>query len=561
MNTYFFPINSSTLAHYFGCACIKAAKYFDNKPQDIQDRFKEFLLLTNKKGTIETDCCLELVLTEDEIKDLIDVKNGWYLFDTKPLPITRIKKIYFTDKEQKDVTITNITMSTAYVPNSLVEICKFDENNTDFIHVPDDCNGIDQTNKINLYDRYLGALALMRLAHDRDMNYSQNYIATLSFFNKEIEKQLISNEKLSYNKKFPYRGIFCNNNGFEKVLPYLNQHINEEVLNRIAHENKQIIKKDKIARIIDIESFNDTWTYTIAILNAYGVGDESRKKRVDGLIQSNFSSLKECKQEGVALCYGYNRGYSVFTKDYGIDNKIAYKYKLQSQLDYYTIESVYQYLFNDVVSSEFPYLDSWCPKLTPKLSKIGKDYVNYVILDEVIIGKKDPNDSSPKWWNIFSQKLEKIFGSKAKDILESIKPIIENDVYKCIKDEIQESYGKNNQQEVLLQNELNALKEKLSKAEEQNRKLQNELKTNTIHNYQRYQSDPIKNQGIVAESVPDYGTTNSREEKLKVAIVKYQDYTLGGLKARARKQKQKINDDTKLGDLLHDLTNNNDLFS
>jgi len=510
MNTYYFPIQSTSLAHYFGCACIKAAKYFNNKPQDIQDKYNDFLLLTSKQGTTETDCCLELVLTDDEIKDLIDVKENWYLFDTKPLPITRIKKIYFSDPEQKDDTITNITMSTAYVPSNLVEICKFDTNSSDSIQIPKDCQGVDQTNKINQYDRFLGALALMRIAHEPYMNYSQNYIATLSFFNNGIEKQLKSNENLSYDKNFPYRGIFSNNNGFKKILPYLKMPINEDVLNIIAQENNQIIKKDKISRIIDVESFNDTWTYTIAILNAYGVGDESRKKRVDGLIQSNFSSLKDGKQEGVALCYGYNRGYSVFTKDYGIDNKVSYKYKLQSQLDYYTIESVYQYVFNDVVSNEFPYLDSWCPKLTPKPSKIENNYVNYVILDEVIIGKKYSNDSSPKWWNIISQKLEKIFGSKAKDILDSIKPIIENDVYKYIKDEIQESFGENRQQEVLLQNELKTLKEKLSEAEEQNRMLQNELKSNTIYNHQ---SETINNQWIVAEPVPNYGTTNSREEK------------------------------------------------
>ena len=53
MSTYYFPINSSSLAHYFGGACIKAAKYFNNKPQDIQDRYNEFLLLTDKKEPVQ----------------------------------------------------------------------------------------------------------------------------------------------------------------------------------------------------------------------------------------------------------------------------------------------------------------------------------------------------------------------------------------------------------------------------------------------------------------------------------------------------------------------------
>jgi hypothetical protein len=40
------------------------------------------------------------------------------------LPITRVRKIYFTSKERKEQTITNINMSTAFVPDELVEITK-----------------------------------------------------------------------------------------------------------------------------------------------------------------------------------------------------------------------------------------------------------------------------------------------------------------------------------------------------------------------------------------------------------------------------------------------------
>ena len=51
-------------------------------------------------------------------------------------------------------------------------------------------------------------------------------------------------------------------------------------------------------------------------------------------------------EEGIALYYGYNRGYSVFSNSYGTseDNKQVVKFLLDSQLDYYTIESVYQYV-------------------------------------------------------------------------------------------------------------------------------------------------------------------------------------------------------------------------
>ena len=64
MKTYFFPIQSTSLAHYFGSGIIKPAKYFTNKPYDIQDRYNQFLLFTTKFGTAETDCCIEVVLTD-----------------------------------------------------------------------------------------------------------------------------------------------------------------------------------------------------------------------------------------------------------------------------------------------------------------------------------------------------------------------------------------------------------------------------------------------------------------------------------------------------------------
>ena len=549
MKTFFFPINSFSLAHYFGGACIKAAKYFNNKPQDIQDRYKEFLLLTEKKGTKEADCCLELVLTEDEINDLIDAKNGWYLLDTKPLPITRIVRILFSDKEQMVNTITNIRMSTAFVPNFLLDVCTFDKNPVD-VQVPTDCQCVEQTNKIKQFDSFLGALAMMRLAHEPYMNYSPNYFATLSFFNHIIDNLIKSNESLSLNNAF--QGIFNNSKGFEKVLPYLKQTIDENTLNKIAQENNQVIKKDKITRVVDVESIADTWTYTIAILNAYGVGDESRKMRIDGLIQSHFKSLKDGKQEGVALCYGFNRGYSAFTKSYG---EVEFKYKMESQLDYYTIESVFQYVFNDKVSSDFSYLDSWCPRLQPKHPSRSTDYV---ILDELIIGKKKAKVFSQEWWNVFFQKFEKAFGVLSKPIAEFVKPLIEKEMYADIKEELQDSFqdelDKKDSLCRKIQEELDETHKKLEESNETIRQLQKKLETTNLNKtYQN--SEQSAYNGAVAEPTIIDGQNEDLNESLKRAALRYKDATLEELKKNVKKATYK----SKLGEIL--LNQPRDLFS
>lgn len=435
MKTIYFPIQSTSLAHYFGAAIIKPAKYFTNKPHDLQDEYGEFLLFTTNKGTTETDCCLEIALTDDEEKNLINVNDGWFLYAVNPLPISRIVRIIFSDQDKRDTTITNIRMSTAYVPERLIEVCEFDHTPTSNIKVPTSCRGVEKKESIIKYNRFLGALALMKTVGEPYMNYSPNYILTLSFFNTFIEEQL--NRVIKADVKKSYQGLFDNSKGFEHVLPYLESQIDEQTVYKIAEKNKQEIIKDKVTRIIDINSLTDTWTYTIAILNTYGVGEETRRKKIDGLIQSHFSSVKKEKAEGVALCYGYNRGYSVFSKDYIIDENgesVSYKYKLESQLDYYTIESVYQYVFNGVVSRTFPYLDEWCPK---KNTRKPQRKTDYLILDEVIIGKRKAKVFSEEWWNGLFPKFNKEFGRLAKELFLFFKEL-GNEMKEDLEDEREE---------------------------------------------------------------------------------------------------------------------------
>jgi len=475
---YFLPISSMSLAHYFGCACIKPSKYFNNKQEDLQDKFNEFLLITTHFGTQQTDCCIELVITKQEAEDLIDVKNGWFLFE-KPLPITRIKKIYFTNRERKEQTITNINMSTAYVPNNLIEVVKgFDNPTIDSIEKPKDIFFNAYAEKLKTFDRFLGGLALMRLAGEEYMNYSENYFATLSFFNANIQKDL---EYSKINIDTRYQGVFTGKNGFDKIIPYLSKTIDENDVNSIALEEKQTIQKDKITRIIDLSSL-DKWTYTIAVLNTYGSGNESKKKKIDELILSNFKSgIKAGKSEGIALCYGFNRGYSVFSNKYNLGKieKIV-KFQLNSQLDYYTIESLYQYTFNQTKSNSLPYLDNWCPKL--KWSKIGKK-TDYKILDVTVIGKKKAKVLSKEYWaellpsflqsNIFVEKtLPQIYQELGEVLYTDTKNELEDEFESRIafereeKDKLKNDLFEERKKVEELQQKKPDLKEYVSKEEE-----------------------------------------------------------------------------------------------
>jgi hypothetical protein len=471
---YYLPINSTSLAHYFGSASIKPSKYFDNKQEDLQDKFNDFLLVTTHFGTTQTDCCLELVFTKQETADLIDIKDGFYLYE-KPLPITRVRKIYFASKERKEQTITNINMSTAFVPDELVEIVKkFDSVQPDKVEKPQDIHIEQHSEQLKRFDGFLGGLALMRLAGEDYMNYSENYFATLSLFNSAIYRDL---EYAKINIDSRYRGAFTGDKSFQTIIPYLNKTIDETDINNIAQEEKQTVKKDKITRIIDLNSL-DKWTYTVAVLNTYGVGNESKKKRIDELILSNFKSdIKPGKSEGIALCYGINRGYSAFSNKYSLGkNEKVVKFQLNSQLDYYTIESLYQYVFNNTTPDELPYLKDWCPK--QKWSKISKK-TDYKILDVVVVGKKKAKVSSLEYLeNLLLQFFQKDSASLFRGLLEKVREIIYNDA----KDEIVDDYENQIAQKQAEIDNLKAEQEKL---------LQESQKTIPAKEYKPQEEQPV----------------------------------------------------------------------
>lgn len=401
MRTYYFPIKSECLAHYFGCACLKPSKYFTNKPQDIQNSFENFLLITTSKGCIECNCCLEIVLTDEEEVKLISAGKTWYLFESS-LPITRVKKIYFTEEQQKDKTLTNIRMGTAFVPESIVgAICSFEYITVKEVKIPDNYYVKDQAKEIELYDRILGALVIMRLAREKYMNFSETYIETLAVFNKLIADALVKAGKSSNDQ---YSGLFTQSKSYAYLLPYLNKQVDVDDVKQMAKSEGQVVFQNKITRKIELDRL-DKKAYILAVLASYGVGTESKRDKVDGLILSNFEGIKSAQL--VALCFGYNHGYNAFNSFYGTlgGNKINVKFQLDSQLDYYTIESVYQFVFNKKISERFYYLDSWCnkqdiPSVTTK--------TNYCVLDTIVVGKKKPKVGSKDWWNSFSQFYQKI---------------------------------------------------------------------------------------------------------------------------------------------------------
>lgn len=304
-NKYYLHIDSRNIAYYFGSACIMPDKYIHGRAEDVQSAYPDYLLLCSVKEAVQFDSAIELILTKDEESKLIRLPTFKELFLlASPLPVSRVTAVYFKDIEQKDKIVTLINLSTAFLPKRITKL--FDNDNLfDYsgLNFSSPKAQLDYKDKLSLYNSLLGGFSIMKLAREPYMNYSENYFSTLSFFNREIEEQLLKSRKVNSI----YHDVFIGKDSFRQLAPLLKRQINEEDINTIAHFEKQTVKKDIITGLIDLNSLERA-TYIIAVLYTYGLGDEGRKNKIDGLLLNNFQrEIKHDRAEVVALCYGLNR--------------------------------------------------------------------------------------------------------------------------------------------------------------------------------------------------------------------------------------------------------------
>ena len=390
---FYIPINSGNLAHYLSKALILPAKYFSNRLEDIQSKLEYSILLSKSKWIKNTDCSIEVILTEVELQEIKYLTDNFSKLDI-PLPISRIKKVFFLDNKQKETTVWNINNGAAYIPDHLISIEKasveFAED--DFLsNEVSKISNIEIENKINRFNTALGGFAFMKVGgkfwDSVSMEFSENYFITLSNFNKLIEEQTLKAEKekgLYFNKK--YIGLFSTNDSeWSKWQPYIYKNIALQNVEEIAE--KEGVRIEKKLGLINIDSIEKTThLYDIAILATYG---ESKNKSVDDLVNGlHNGAIPESKKEDIALLFGLNTGYTKFRNKYKSNNReYNIKFKLDSKLDFYTIESIFQFAFyQNRKSYAFSYID----KMTfPQSSKKNiKGFETYSILDKTIIAKK-----------------------------------------------------------------------------------------------------------------------------------------------------------------------------
>lgn len=491
------------LAHYLGSGIIAPSIYIENKNSDIQDRFSNYLLISTEKFTIETNCSIEIVLNnDDEFPEKISER--FYLLQ-RPLPISRIKGVYFTNEEQKISTSFNITAGTAFIPEGLLKVSKEAGIETK------ELEGIeykkfskDWSVYLKKYDQILGGFSSMKISKRSFQSYPTHYFSALGNINRHFGN-ILAEQGVDIENNFQF--AFTNEGKFGDFQNAIYSEIDFGEVKRFAEKDK--VKLEVKNGIIQIENIPDqTQTYLLAILESYG---KNKRKQIDSFVSDLISGkFIEKKKEGLSLIFGLNKGYKAFRNKYKTQNfEINVKFKLESRLDYYIIESIFQYVFNlsNLISS-FKYIDELV--IDNKVNQAhSSNYIFYKMIDEQILWKERSLSQLEKLLEVITQKVRSWFPSFVDLKKSELEKIFKNEL-ESFQLSIEESF----------KTEINNNKNLIEKLELENSK-KDEVIANLSSQISTEKSkimaiSAAEKKSIMEESEPIYGELFSDKSSISV---------------------------------------------
>jgi hypothetical protein len=353
---FYIHTESDTLAHYLVRGIFCPSRFLSNKNRDIQDQYESFLLLSDKKWNADSDCSIEITLIEEDIAKLIQIQDNYSVL-ADCLPISRLRKIHFADKKKAENVIWNINQGAAFVPEwaisyeykskpETVELTgkhSFPESHSDQII----------KTKMDRYDRLMGGLAFMKVglvnSIFRNLDTTTNYLSAVGYFNTHIANN-VKAEKILLNTDI--QNIFSGKN---EIFKYLAKSISiDDVAELGKKENQKVQKQFNAIKFESIEPKSQT--YKLAILHTYGKGKvKSDNDLVSGLLSTTASNLVE----ELALVFGLHTGYTALRNSYSSKSvKVDVKFKLNSKLEFYLIESLFNFAFKEhKISSKIEFLE------------------------------------------------------------------------------------------------------------------------------------------------------------------------------------------------------------
>lgn len=391
---WIFQVNISNIYDYFSRGLILPTKYILNRTtEDVQSKYPDYLIVS--KGYLEelTDIQVLISITLNSIDVQSINRIGDVLFLDYPLPITRIKKIFVYDDEIKNqILSTSKTQDAGIIPERLFDSITINNrpkwlNQNNITKSPLD-NHRNEIENIKHFDRVLGMFAFMRNSEiyyanksESIANFSPYFFTAAGLINDKLKLHTELDEKkqireatfklllrLDNLKDKPvllkivndiFEGKTFDKNYIEKNQDeYVSNLSDKKYIKEIKNAFSKLIDPLKRAKAIPLidesESKEKSYFVILAYLHLY-----SRKGDQELLKQKITTELPHSHAEICLALLGQYFGYQSlrnyekieindsFLRHPFKDNLFPIKFKLNSELDYQLIESIYQFVFKN----------------------------------------------------------------------------------------------------------------------------------------------------------------------------------------------------------------------
>lgn len=381
-NYYYYQISHINFSSIVSKALILPIKYEKDWIEDIQSKYPDYIFISNEVFDYELkdgfDIIVKLLFNDEEKKQFSD--NN--IFYHKPLPITRIEKIYVESSEIKEKILKSLDAESAGIfPKYRIEVKTFkNKKNYDqiLIEIPKSKVSKHDTNILK-YNKILGLLANVKIVDYLYFNKTA-YYSNLS--NKFLDYISVFNSKLktkTEKKTIDKLKTLIDNNPTDTVLRkfydflYTEDEFTFEVMKDLfsvmedvdkstfdlIDEMKKPRKRKKIIQEL-IQSKTKVLIPIIAFLYMNGsktTNDKDSYKNLLSEIIDYDSAPSTIAIMGLYFGYRSIRPYfeiEIKNKQLSeLPNKFQHTFSLESKLDYVIIESVYQYIFNGTVSNSY----------------------------------------------------------------------------------------------------------------------------------------------------------------------------------------------------------------
>jgi len=421
-NTLFLQLKASNLSYYFNSGVIyplaleESAIYKnENRIQDIFTLFQEYIVLSRTViNTLEEEDALVEIITTN--LPIVNIKDTPLFYSEEPIPLSRIKSIFFKSEAAK----STFCSSAKAFPDSFIQdqLCSLISPNIETEKV--DFKKIELLPNLHLtewkiilrkYDKIMGMFSFMKNAgiffaenENNYQEYTTNYFSALSIINSTVKPQVTKDIGLYRYILFPFdidvsnvqRVLFRqildtihNDIDFnlelaqkiiqEAIASHLASAEEEKELNTIAQyfhklEQQQTTYKDLL--LIDVIRKNYP---IIALLFLARFSNKSRQHTDKQAVRNTFilheAQLSKSVSEYLLGILGLYYGYKTMIKqdtnlkisdrsfsDYS-EKQQSIKFRLESTLDRFTIESIFNFCkLNQTISDEYSFLNIISPK-------------------------------------------------------------------------------------------------------------------------------------------------------------------------------------------------------